>query len=122
MVCLRYVAGSFKFLKEFLMKSIHIVATVALALGLTQLAYANHDGKDGKSCEHKKHSMMDSDTNKDGAISRDEFMSGHQARADKMFAKMDANNDGKIDQAERDVMKAKWKEHHGEMEHGPDHK
>jgi hypothetical protein len=107
------------------MKILHIVATVALALGLTQLAYANHhEGADGKSCEHKKHGMMDSDTNKDGAISKDEFMSGHQARADKMFAKMDANKDDKIDQAERDAMKAKWKEHQqsGEMEHGADPK
>jgi Ca2+-binding EF-hand superfamily protein len=106
------------------MKITHIVAVAALALGLSQLAYANHDGKDGKSCEHKKHGMQDSDTNKDGAISRDEFMSSHQARADKMFAKMDANKDGKVDQAERDAMKAKWKEHHqsGEMEHGADNK
>jgi Ca2+-binding EF-hand superfamily protein len=106
------------------MKILHIVATVALALGLTQLAYAKHEGSDDKSCDRKKHGMMDNDTNKDGAISRDEFMSGHQARADEMFAKMDANKDGKIDQAERDAMKAKWKEHRksGEMEHGPDHK
>jgi EF hand len=112
------------------MKITYIVATVALALGLSSLAYAKHDGKDDGHCDRKKHGMMDSDTNKDGAISRDEFMSGHQARADKMFAKMDANKDGKVDQAERDAMKAKWKEHHesgephksGEMEHGPDHK
>jgi Ca2+-binding EF-hand superfamily protein len=104
------------------MKILHIAATVALALGLTQLAYAKHG--EGEHCDHKKHGMMDNDTNKDGAISKDEFMSGHQARADKMFAKMDANNDGKIDQAERDAMKEKWKEHHksGEMEHGADHK
>jgi Ca2+-binding EF-hand superfamily protein len=107
------------------MKILHIVATTALALGLSQLAYANHhEGADGKKCEYKKHGMMDNDTNKDGAISKDEFMSGHQARADKKFAMMDANKDGKIDQAERDAMKAKWKEHHksGEMEHGADHK
>ncbi len=107
------------------MKILHIVAMVALVLGLTQLAYANHhEGEDGKNCDRKKHGMMDNDTNKDGAVSRDEFMSGHQAHADKMFAKMDANKDGKIDQTERDAMKEKWKEHHksGEMEHGADHK
>ena len=111
------------------MKITYILATAALALGLTQLAYAKH-GDDDAQCDRKKHGMMDNDTNKDGAISRDEFMSGHQARADKMFAKMDANKDGKVDQAERDAMKAKWKEHResgehhksGEMEHGPDHK
>ncbi len=106
------------------MKITYIVATLALALGLSSMAFAKHGEDDGKSCDRKKHSMMDNDTNKDGAISKDEFMSSHQARADKMFAKMDTNNDGKIDQAERDAMKAKWKDHHQRHsgEHGPDHK
>ena len=48
---------------------------------------------------------------KDGAISRDEFMAGHQARADKMFAKMDANNDGTIDATERKAMHANMGDH-----------
>jgi Ca2+-binding EF-hand superfamily protein len=105
------------------MKMTHIATAAVLALGLTQLAYANHDGKDTGHCERMKHSMMDADTNKDGAISKDEFMASHQTRADKMFTKMDANKDGKIDQAERDAMKAKMKDHKmGDMEHGPDHK
>ena len=106
------------------MKITHIVAMAALALGLTQLAYANHDGKDGGHCDRKKHGMQDADANKDGAISRDEFMSQHQKMADEMFAKMDANKDDKIDQAERDAMKARMKErhqHHGD-EHNSDHK
>jgi uncharacterized membrane protein YebE (DUF533 family) len=98
------------------MKITHIVAIAALALGLTQVAYANHDGGDDKHCDRKKHGMQDSDVNKDGVISKDEFMTSHQARADKMFAKMDANNDGKVDQAERDAMKAKMKEHHKDHE------
>jgi hypothetical protein len=87
-----------------------------LALGLSQLAFANHDGADGKHCERMKHDMMDADTNKDGVISKDEFMAAHQARADKMFTMMDANHDGKIDQAERNAMKGKWKEHHEKHE------
>ena len=102
------------------MKLVQIAALAALTLGLTQLAYANHDGADGKHCAHKKHGMQDSDTNKDGAISRDEFMSSHQARAEQHFTKMDANNDGKIEQAERDAMKAKWKEHHKKPEVNPE--
>ncbi len=103
------------------MKMIHIVATAALALGLTQLAYANHDGKEGGHCD-RKHGMQDADANKDGVISRDEFMSGHQKMADEMFTKMDANKDGKIDQAERDAMKAKWQEHHKDHEMKPEAK
>ncbi len=104
------------------MKVIQIVTIAALTLGLTQLAYANHDGADGKHCAHKRHSMQDSDTNKDGVISRDEFMSSRQARAEQHFAKLDANNDGKIEQAERDAMKAKWKEHHKKPEVKPEAK
>jgi hypothetical protein len=96
------------------MKIKHLVAVTALALGLTQLAYANHDGSDDKHCDRKHHGMQDADTNKDGAISKDEFMAQHQKMADKMFGKMDANKDGKIDQAERDAMKEKMKEHHDE--------
>ncbi len=105
------------------MKIIHIVTMAALALGLTQLVYANDD-VDGKQCEHMKHGMLqDADTNKDGVISRDEFMAAHQARMNKMFDMMDTNHDGKIDQAERDAMKAKWKDHKmHDMEHGPDTK
>ncbi len=92
------------------MKIVQIVTIAALALGLSQVAFANHDGTDGEHCNHKG-MMMGADTNKDGAVSRDEFMSMHQTRADKMFAKLDANKDGKIDQAERDAMKAKMKDH-----------
>jgi len=103
------------------MKITYLVAATALTLGLAQLAYANHEGDDGKSCDRKHHGLQDADTNKDGAVSRDEFMSSHQAMADKMFTKMDANKDGKIDQAERDAMKAKMKEHH-DKKHSEDHK
>lgn len=93
------------------MKILHVVTAAALTLGLAQMAYANHDGADGKHYTHKRHSMQDSDTNKDGAISRDEFMSARQTRAEQHFAKMDTNKDGKIGQAELDAMKAKWREH-----------
>jgi hypothetical protein len=112
------------------MKVLHIVAATALALGLAQAAYANHDGKEGGHCD-RKHAMQDADANKDGVISRDEFMSEHQKMADEMFTKMDTNKDGKIDQAERDAMKAKMKDHKmgnmkdhkmDNMDHGPDHK
>lgn len=104
------------------MKILQIVTIAALTLGLAQLAYAKHDSADGKHCAHKRHSMQDSDTNKDGAISRDEFMSARQARAEQHFAKLDANSDGKIEQAERDAMKAKWKEHRNKSQVQPETK
>lgn len=92
------------------MKILQIAVVAALALGLTQMAYANHDGKDGMHSDHM-HAMQDADTNKDGVISHDEFTAAHQKMADEMFAKMDTNKDGKIDQAERDAMKEKMGKH-----------
>ncbi len=92
------------------MKILQIAVVAALALGLTQMAYANHDGKDGMHSDHM-HAKQDADTNKDGVISHDEFTAAHQKMADEMFAKMDTNKDGKIDQAERDAMKEKMGKH-----------
>jgi IMP cyclohydrolase len=84
------------------MKILQLVAMAALTLGLTQMAYC----KDGMHCD-RKHAMEDADTNKDGAVSHDEFTAAHQKMADEMFTMMDTNKDGKIDQAERAAMHGK---------------
>jgi hypothetical protein len=104
------------------MRVLQLITIAALSLGLAQVAYAEHEEADGKHCAHKRHGMFDNDSNKDGVVSRDEFMSAHQARAEQHFAKMDANKDGKIEQAERDAMKAKWKEHHRKADVKPEAK
>jgi Ca2+-binding EF-hand superfamily protein len=91
------------------MKIIQIVTIAALALGLSQVAYANHDGTDGKHCD-RMHNMQDVDTNKDGSISREEFADAHKARSEKMFDMMDSNHDGKLDQAERQAGSEKMKD------------
>lgn len=88
------------------MKIIQSIAMVALALSLSQMAYANHHGADGMVCNHRQ-GMQDADTNKDGVISRDEFTTAHQKMADEMFTIMDTNNDGNIDQAEKKACKEK---------------
>ncbi len=92
------------------MKIVQMIMFAGLALGLSQTVSADQHSADGKHCDYKKHSMQEADTNKDGAISHDEFTAAHQARAEKMFAKMDANGDGKIDASERQAMKAKMKD------------
>jgi len=78
------------------MKITHMLLTSTLLLGLANVAYANHHmGEAGANhCEH-------ADMNKDGTISREEFMMKHQKRAEKMFTRMDTNKDGKIDANER---------------------
>jgi len=63
------------------------------------------------------HKMQDIDTNKDGVISREEFVNAHKAQSEKMFDMMDTNHDGKIDQAERQAGREKMKEHCKMKEH-----
>lgn len=106
------------------MKTLQVLTMLTLALGLAQIASAEQSATDGKRCGRMQ-GMQESDTNKDGAVSREEFMAAHQARAEKIFAKMDANKDGKIDQAERKSAKemmgknCKMKDHKMDGEFAP---
>jgi len=94
------------------MKTLQILTIASLLLGLSQVASAAHDGMDHEPMH--RHMWQDADTNKDGSISREEFMSAHQARAEKMFAKMDTNKDGKIDESERKTMQNRCDHHSGD--------
>ena len=60
-----------------------MIMFAGLALGLSQTVSADQHSADGKHCDYKKNSMQEADTNKDGAISHDEFTAAHQARAEK---------------------------------------
>jgi len=56
------------------------------------------------------------DPNRDGAATQEEF----RARAAKMFDRVDANRDGKIDATERQAMRGKMRMHRGHRGgHGP---
>lgn len=92
------------------MKFTLLLTISALVFGLAQTAFADHhDDKHGH--DGYQHSWQDADANKDGVISKDEFMKKHQERAEKMFSKLDENKDGKVDQAERDAMRKKCAHH-----------
>ena len=54
------------------------------------------------------------DTNKDGAVSKDEFLVAHV----KHFDMMDANHDGQLTQAERKAARQKMHAMAGGMRHG----
>lgn len=59
--------------------------------------------------------MMDmADANKDGAISKDEFVAAHL----KMFDMADTNKDGKVTPEERKAAHAKMRKEHKGMQHG----
>ncbi len=93
------------------MKTLQIIAISSMLLGLAQTANANHHEAGDHHAGAHGHSWMDADTNKDGVVSKEEFMAKHQERADKMFSKLDANNDGKVDEAELKAMHAKCDRH-----------
>jgi len=93
------------------MKTLQILAVSSLLLGLVQTANADHHEMGGDHAEAQMHSWQDADTNKDGAVSKDEFMAKHQKQAEKMFLKLDANKDGKVDEAERKSMHDKCERH-----------
>ena len=93
------------------MKTLQILAISSLLLGLSQTANADHHEMNHDHADKHAHSWLDADANKDGVVSKDEFMAKHQQRAEKMFTKMDANKDGKIDDAERKAMHDKCDRH-----------
>lgn len=90
------------------MKISQVLMAFTLALGLVQMAYADHHEMGEMPARH--HGLQDADANKDGAISRDEFTEAHKVRSEKMFEQLDANHDGKIDQAEREARMGKMKD------------
>jgi Ca2+-binding EF-hand superfamily protein len=94
-----------------MMKALQILAIFSLMLGLAQTANAAHDGTDHEAMHTHQHSWQDADANKDGVISKEEFMARHQERAEKMFTKLDANKDGKVDASERKTMRDKCQRH-----------
>lgn len=98
------------------MKIFKIITMAILTIGLSHTAYADHHGKDGMHGD-RSHDMENADTNKDGAISHEEFTAAHHKMAETMFSKMDTNKDGKIDKAERDAMKAKMGDHCNMKDH-----
>ncbi len=79
------------------------------AVGVMVALFAGQAMAEGPKGEHgKRHGQMfeETDTNKDGIVTREEF----HAQGDKLFAKLDTNGDGKITKAERDAKHAEMKE------------
>lgn len=85
-------------MKKFLMLSVAAVALSAPA------AFAE-EGKEGKPHHHKGDFLEKIDTDKDGAISKAEFITFHEAR----FDEMDKDGDGKVTKEEGDAHRAGWK-------------
>ncbi|HQX28257.1 MAG TPA: EF-hand domain-containing protein [Alphaproteobacteria bacterium] len=91
------------------MKKLLMFSAAALALSSPALA---EEGKDGK--PHHQGMMEKLDTDKNGSVSKAEFLAFHEAR----FAEIDTNSDGTISKEESDAKKAEWKEKRKGMHKG----
>lgn len=90
------------------MKIPQVLMAFTLTLGLAQIAHAGYDCMGDMSAG--RHGLLGADVDNDGTISRDEFTEAHKARSEKMFEKLDANHDGKIDKTEREARMKMMKE------------
>ena len=74
------------------------LTVLAVVLGTAGLASAAPGGADhdARRAEHKAKLLEKFDTNKNGAHDPAEKETMHEARAQKMFAKLDLNKDGKL--------------------------
>lgn len=72
------------------------VAAVSMAVAVPAMAEP-HEGKKDMFVMH--------DTNKDGSVSKEEFLAG----SEKKFAELDTDKNGSISKAEHDARKAEWK-------------
>lgn len=88
------------------MKKITVMAlSLATALFAGQALAEHHEGKGPGGIDSKRGNMFEeSDTNKDGAVTKEEF----RAQGDKLFAKLDTNGDGKIDTSEHEARVKEW--------------
>ena len=77
-------------------------------------------GKHGQFLEQR---FEQSDTNKDGQVSLDEFLASQEERAKARFKRIDSNDDGSISKSEmedaRDNMQKKFKEYHDQQSNNP---
>ncbi len=83
-----------------------LLAAAVAALILPSEAMAKDDSS--RHGRYKDHIMEKVDANKDGKISKDEFLAAHAAK----FDEMDTNKDGFLSEEER---KAKREEHRSRM-------
>lgn len=93
------------------MKKLMAFTAVAMAISMTPALAEHHEGKKG---DHKGKMFEKHDTNGDGVISKDEFLS----HATERFNKMDADGNGEVTKEEgeaaHEAMREKMKEKRAE--------
>jgi hypothetical protein len=107
------------------------LTTAALVLGTPVVAQAAADtspSTDAKSYDSKDKKFLkfeEADTNKDGALTKEEMLEAHKKRIDSMFERLDTDKNGTLSKAELDKgrtemhkkMKERWKNHENKSDH-----
>ncbi len=84
----------------------------------SHVAYAGHQEEDTaheKKCEgmlQGDFSISGLDANKDGVITKEEYLAGNPRNSEKIFNHLDANGDGKLDLEEQKQIEAVYKAIH----------
>ena len=101
------------------MKKTSVWLNILMLISVSQMAYANHhesgEDKHGEKCAgmaHGNFSISGLDANKDGAITKEEYLAGDKNNTEKTFKHIDANTDGKLDTAEQKDIEAVYKDIH----------
>ncbi len=101
------------------MKSPSILLFALCSILSSQLAFADHhetgDSAHEKKCEGMSNgsfSISGLDANKDGIITKEEYLTGDKSNSEKTFKHIDANGDGQLDQAEQKDIEAAYKDIH----------
>lgn len=90
--------------------------TLVLINGIN-IAYANHHEAGEDACEGADKAAFcaaNLDVNKDGVITRQEYLDGDKNNTEKTFNHLDANNDGVLDLSEQYEIEAVYKKIHDE--------
>jgi hypothetical protein len=99
-----------------MMKKKSLLLFTLLSISLSALSHANqHGAANGSKCEDMSHAsfgIAHFDSNKDGSISLQEYLSGDSANTEKTYQHIDANSDGMLDKEEQQEIEAVYKSIH----------
>jgi hypothetical protein len=101
------------------MKKISVLVFAVSSISLSALSYANQHGAADATHSAKCHGMSQAsfgiehlDSNKDGNISMQEYLSGDSSNTEKTYQHFDANSDGMLDKQEQQEIEAVYKSIH----------
>jgi len=101
-----------------MMKKKSLLLFTLLSISLSALSHANqHGAANGSKCEDMSHAsfgIAHFDSNKDGSISLQEYLSGDSANTEKTYQHIDANSDGMLDKEEQQEIEAVYKSIHNQ--------